>query len=386
MKLLRLAGAPGVGKSTTAWEVAQRLVADGAPTGYVDIDQLGMCYPESADDPGRWMLKERALDAVAAEFRAAGVEHLVVSGVAWPHAAPPRPEAAAVRSIWLDAAEQTRRRRLAPRRLDEAELTRVLAAGTAEAARVHTAWERLATDDDTERQTVDRVMSLWRMPHPAAPHIPDPEALTPDALTPEPTTPEALTPEALAPEAPTPEPAPTPAPVLWITGARLAGASRVGWELVQRHWRAGRTAGFADLAQLSFAWHVHRPVGLPALARLHATFGAVGASPLVVVAPLEVDPAQVRAALPASAVSFVRLAPDADGIRAHAGFRTRGEGPVLAGDDLCGASAAHVDGVLRLSAAQSARPARPTEIVVPTAGLSPAAAADAVAGAVTGGA
>src|SRR5262249_6135645 len=62
-------------------------------TGYVDIDQLGMCYapptrqhwaPEPADDPGRHRLKARTLDAVVANFRDAGARCMVVPGVTDP--------------------------------------------------------------------------------------------------------------------------------------------------------------------------------------------------------------------------------------------------------------------------------------------------------------
>lgn len=48
MRILRLAGGPGVGKSTVAWEVARRLGDEGTPTGYVDIDQLGSAIPHPA--------------------------------------------------------------------------------------------------------------------------------------------------------------------------------------------------------------------------------------------------------------------------------------------------------------------------------------------------
>jgi hypothetical protein len=37
-------------------------------TGHVDIDQLSICYPEPASDPGRHRMKARNLHAVIASF------------------------------------------------------------------------------------------------------------------------------------------------------------------------------------------------------------------------------------------------------------------------------------------------------------------------------
>src|SRR5581483_11437919 len=86
-------GPPGVGKTTVAWELFSQLAADGTPSGYVDADQLGMCYgpptpehwaPEPASDPFRYRLEARNVDAVAANLHAAGARCLVVSGVVDP--------------------------------------------------------------------------------------------------------------------------------------------------------------------------------------------------------------------------------------------------------------------------------------------------------------
>lgn len=93
LPVLWLYGASGVGKTTVAWEVFVQLARMGAPTGYVDIDQIGMCYapptprhwaPEPDTDPGRHRLKARTLDAVVANFRDAGARSLVVPGVTDP--------------------------------------------------------------------------------------------------------------------------------------------------------------------------------------------------------------------------------------------------------------------------------------------------------------
>lgn len=69
-----------VGKSATAWELFNQVLS-GEPRGYFDIDQVGMCYPEPADDPGRYALKARAAGRVVRRFTDARVRRVIVSGV-----------------------------------------------------------------------------------------------------------------------------------------------------------------------------------------------------------------------------------------------------------------------------------------------------------------
>ncbi|MFE2446957.1 AAA family ATPase [Streptomyces sp. NPDC021218] len=84
LPVLWLCGPPGVGKTTVAWELYSQFTRAGIEVGHVDIDQLGICYPEPAADPGRHLMKARNLDAVAAGFLAAGARCLIVSGVVDP--------------------------------------------------------------------------------------------------------------------------------------------------------------------------------------------------------------------------------------------------------------------------------------------------------------
>ncbi|WP_405655745.1 AAA family ATPase [Streptomyces sp. RK9] len=81
LPVLWLCGPPGVGKTTVGWEIHSRLVDEGVPAGYVDVDQLGICHPDPAADPGRHALKAANLGAVMTHFRAAGARCVVVSGV-----------------------------------------------------------------------------------------------------------------------------------------------------------------------------------------------------------------------------------------------------------------------------------------------------------------
>ena len=76
--LLWLCGPPGVGKTAVAWNIYARLAGDGVPAAYVDIDQLGICFPEPPTDPGRHLVKLANLRGLLTSFCAAGAGCLVV--------------------------------------------------------------------------------------------------------------------------------------------------------------------------------------------------------------------------------------------------------------------------------------------------------------------
>jgi len=80
-KVFWVCGAAGAGKSVAAWALFEALAADGVRVGYVDIDQLGMLYPASDDDPERHLLKEEALVALVPGYTSAGAHVLVVSAL-----------------------------------------------------------------------------------------------------------------------------------------------------------------------------------------------------------------------------------------------------------------------------------------------------------------
>lgn len=336
MDVLRLAGVPGVGKSTVAWSVARALAREGVRIGYVDIDQLGMMYPAPTDDPDRWRLKETALTRVAAEFAVSGVDRLVVSGVADPSGPPPISVYPTV-SLWLTAGESSRRARLAPRGWGREQVERTLTIGTRETASAHPAWTMLATDGSTIDDTVRAVRDRWR------------GGVATDS------------PPASADVGATEH-------VLWITGPRCAGASSVGWELVAPQWRERRRAGFIDVAQLSWAWNVGAQRGVRSAAELQRVFAAAGATTLVAVAPLEILPDEVRDAFPGADIRFFRLDADQQTRRDRAGRRVAGSGVLLAGDDLVGAPERVAD-VVALGSAQRAMPVRQGEQVIDTSAV-----------------
>ncbi len=240
LPVLWVYGPSGVGKTTVTWELFGQLVREGVPTGYVDTDQLGMCYgpptphcwaPEPGDDPGRHLLKARTLDAVVMNFRDAGARCVVAPGVTDP-----------VRGVETDllphAALTACRLRVEP-----VDLGRRLAARGNPADDVAT---ELAYADALDRATatgpcvdttgltvaevVARVRNRTGWPDLAAPvHASSPEPRVPDR---------------------------TPGEILWLCGPAAVGKSTVGWLVYQQIRRAGVGAAFVDLDQIGF----HRPV------------------------------------------------------------------------------------------------------------------------------
>jgi hypothetical protein len=70
----------GVGKSSVGWEIFTQLRNAGIKTGYVDADQLGLCYPVPDDDPVNHRVKSLNLGAVYHNFRDAGARCFILSG------------------------------------------------------------------------------------------------------------------------------------------------------------------------------------------------------------------------------------------------------------------------------------------------------------------
>jgi len=84
MPVLWVCGPAGVGKSTVAWQLFTEHAKAGLAGGFADTDQLCMCYPAPAGDPGRERIKAQNLDAMIANYRAAGARCLIVNGVVDP--------------------------------------------------------------------------------------------------------------------------------------------------------------------------------------------------------------------------------------------------------------------------------------------------------------
>jgi hypothetical protein len=244
LPVLWLYGPSGVGKTTVTWELFVRLAREGVPTGYVDIDQLGMCYapptpqhwaPEPAADSGRHRLKARALDAVVANFADAGARCVIVPGVTDPVrgvAADLVPHAT-LTTCRLRAEPTDLGRRLAARGRPSDGLAEVLA-GAEALDRAFATDPCVDTTGLSVAEVVERVRARTGWPDLAAPiatpgRTPGPTRQIPD---------------------------PTPGEILWLCGPAAVGKSTVGWQMYQQVRRAGVTAVFADLDQIGF----HRPI------------------------------------------------------------------------------------------------------------------------------
>jgi hypothetical protein len=77
---LWLCGPSGVGKSSVGYEIFRQVYQSGIKAGYLDFDQVGICYPGPADDPANHRVKAQNLGAVWPTYRAAGARCLIAAG------------------------------------------------------------------------------------------------------------------------------------------------------------------------------------------------------------------------------------------------------------------------------------------------------------------
>lgn len=311
LPVLWLCGPAGVGKSTIAWALYEGL-PDGA--AYVDVDQLGMCYPELPGDPGRTLLEGRIVGDLAMNFRAAGASCLVVSG-------------------YIDADTGIHTDLLAGVDLHVVRLR----CGPAELARrlverdPGPEFERFRTEAVVEADHLDRA----GLPYPV---------LDTTALSPTETLAAVREGWSWSPPAwPSSWPALVPAggEILWITGPAASGKSMVAWEVFQRSIASGHLTGFADLGQLGFLRgrddHRLRAANVAALWR---RFHEHGARRLVLAGSVRssAELALYREALTGARLTLHRLHAGTDSLRERIRRRTGGEGPRIAGDALLGLS------------------------------------------------
>ena len=273
--LLWLCGPSGVGKSSVAWEIFAQLSRAGIKSAYLDADQLGLCYPAPADDPGNHRVKAHNLGEVWPTFRDAGVSCLVVSG--------------GVTSIdgyhsYVDgmpgAVPTLCRLRVGPDELRERFRARAWLVHLADEAVAEA--EALDRDDfadlaiDTSGRPVADVARLVRQRAGYWPGCVDARAARPAQ-------------PAHRDKGADRDAAEPPAPVLWLCGTSAVGKSTVGYEIFTRVRTDGVKAAYVDLSQISFCQpapdddpHNHR-LKAANLGAMWPTFRAAGARCLVVI-------------------------------------------------------------------------------------------------------
>ncbi|MEE6262651.1 ATP-binding protein [Plantactinospora sonchi] len=340
-RMLWVYGPPGVGKTTVAWEIYAALATSGDDVGYVDIDQLGMCFPEPAGDPGRYRLAAENLGAVVAGYRAAGARAVVVSGVVDPARGAPVdliPDVV-VTMCRLRADADVLTGRLVARLGNHDTVPQALA--EAEALDANNVGDLCV---DTTGLPVDQVVRLveertagWtdRAPS-AAPGTAAEPRTGADA---------------------------TEGPILWLCGASGVGKSTVGFHLYLRHVLGrGIPGAFVDLDQIGF----YRPAssdirvdhGMRAriLAALWRNFRAAGARCLTVVGPAESSAAisTYAQAMPAATVTACRLHAEPDELTRRIMLRGEGGSWAQPGDPLKGQPAVHLSSVAERAVADAA--------------------------------
>lgn len=339
--VLWLYGPSGVGKTTVAWAVYSQLLREGVEACFVDIDQLGMCYPEPPNDPGRHRLQATNLNAVVAGFRWAGARCVVVSGVVDPGSGVPvdlvpAAELTACR-LRADAAELSRR--FSQRQGPDAPVDEVLA----EAASMDGsgAWDSYV---DTTGRSVGEVVRLvrerigdWPVPLGQPGQVPRSSVAPPAAMA-------------------------ADGSILWLCGVTGVGKSTVGFQVYMRLLRAGRTAAYVDLDQLGLCDRLvtshaeHHQVKARNLAALWQAYRSAGAESMVMVGPAE-NAAAVQVyteALPAASINLCRL--HAGPVELTRRIMSRGHGGSWAepGDRLIGQSAAYLGWVADQAAVDAA--------------------------------
>jgi adenylylsulfate kinase-like enzyme len=278
--VLWLCGPPGVGKTTLAWRIRTRLRDAGVAAAYIDIDQLGMCYPERESDPGRHWLKVRNLASVVANFAADGATCVVVSGVVDPAYRVALPGAALTLCRLRVDRDELARRFLGRSGDEESVASVVRDADEMDASAI--ADLCVDTTGLTVSEALVRVTTAtagWHTATGAAPPLP--------AFT------------------------PADGSILWVSGVPGVGTSMVGYTIYQRTMHSGRTMGYLDLRQVGFCAHdrVDHRLRAANVAAVWRAYRDLGADGLVIVGEIGTD-TDYRTALPAATLTVCRLHAD----------------------------------------------------------------------------
>jgi adenylylsulfate kinase-like enzyme len=286
--VLWVSGPPGVGKTAVAWRIYERLAGADAAPAYVDVDQLGMCYPPTSIDPDRHVLKARSVASLGANFSVAGARCLIVSGVVDPGRGPEIDELGAsdvvVCRLRVDPVDL--RTRLERRAGSSAQPD----AAVAEAdAFDHSAFADWCVDTTglSIEDAVRRVMAeIGDWPPTGADRRDSPPAASRARRR-------------------------AGGELLWVSGTTGVGKSTVAFRVYLRVLRTGATAAFVDVDQIGFCSTAPRDHVLRArnLAALWDNFHEAGARLAVVVGPVSTaaDARQYEQALRAVSLTWCRL-------------------------------------------------------------------------------
>jgi len=309
--VLWVSGPPGVGKTAVAWEVYGRLTRAGAAPAYVDVDQLGMCYPAPSRDPERHRLKARNVASLGPNFAAAGARCLIVSGVVDSERGPELDQLGVSQVI------------VGRLRVDPGALRARLGRRTGSTVQPDAAVDEAARQDrstyadwcvDTTglsiAEAVGRVMA----------EVGD------------------WPPAGLDRRGSPPRDSAADGELLWVSGTTGVGKSSVGFGVYRRLVRSGATAAYVDVDQVGFCSTAPRDHVLRArnLAALWHNFHAAGARLAVAVGPVatRVEARRYEQALPRTTFTWCRLHVGDDELTRRILSRQDGGGWAQPGDPL----------------------------------------------------
>ncbi|MFD5247603.1 hypothetical protein ACFWIW_23895 [Amycolatopsis sp. NPDC058340] len=329
-------GAPGTGKSTTAWGLYTRLREAGGSVAYVDIDQLGLIGPPPGGGDAAHAIKAANLLRVLEVLR--GTAQVIVSGVvdpANPYIDGPDFDLTLIR---LTCDRDELRSRFLGRGSPAAALPDLFA--------VADAYDRADFGeemDTTGQRPEETVAALYHR-------------CVVDAGT---------------PRRPDPVP-PLPGPVTVVTGPTAVGKSTAAFGALRDLWERGMPVAYVDLAQLGFTQSPDSAL----LSAVWRGYRDAGAKRLIVVAR-EFLPEHRRVF---DEVTLVHLDADDTTLTERVGRRAEGESALLAGDELRGAPPGVRDRVAARAVAEAAgmRASGGDRVVLDTSGQEPAETAAAL--------
>ena len=152
-RVLVITGPCGVGKTSVMHAIGERLEAAGVERALIDVDALREAWPAPTDDPFNERLGRQNLASLAANYRATGINHLILADIVeeprnredYRQAIP----GARIQIVRLHASQATIEKRVTIRGGSQSEV----AWHAARAAELAAQWQRVPVEDllvDTE--------------------------------------------------------------------------------------------------------------------------------------------------------------------------------------------------------------------------------------------